>query len=59
MVLTGNGDGNIQCFEVQQGLKCTWGYGVDEVTVHCLKVMPDLKSVITGGEKGLALKVLL
>lgn len=57
MVLTGNGDGNIQCFDINQGLKCAWGYGADEVTVHCLKVAPDMKSVLCGGEKGMPLKV--
>jgi hypothetical protein len=38
-------------------LKCIWGYGADEISVNCLRIAPDLKSVITGGEKGLALKI--
>ena len=57
LVVTGGADGNVYCVDVAQNLKCIWGYGADEVTVHCMKLMPDLRSLITGGEKGLALKI--
>ena len=57
LVVTGGSDGNVYCFDVTQGLKCVWGFGADEVTVHCMRLMPDLRSLITGGDKGLALKI--
>lgn len=57
-VVVGCGDGNILTFDTRQNLECVWGYGVDEVgAVHCLKVLQDGKSIITGGDAGQPLKV--
>ena len=58
MVVAGCGDGNILTFNTQKALECIWGYGVDEVgAVHCLKVIQDGRSIITGGDAGQPLKV--
>jgi WD40 repeat protein len=59
LVLTGCGDGNILLYDLNKGSEPLWGYGVDNVgAVHCLKVTPDRKAVVTGGDSGQALKLI-
>lgn len=58
ILVTGCGDGNLLSFDLGKNMECLWGYGVDAVgAVHSLRVSPDCKSVITGGDSGVPLKV--
>ena len=52
IAIVGCGDGNILAFDTISG-ECLYGYGADSVgAVHCLKIAPDRKSVVTGGDSG-------
>ena len=58
LIITGCGDGNLLAFDTDRDGECVYGYGADEVgAVHCLRVTPDRKAVITGGDSGQALKI--
>ena len=53
LIIVGCGDGNILAFDTNQDGECIYGYGADDVgAVHCLKVTPDRKAVVTGGDSG-------
>ena len=54
LALVGTGDGNLLTFDIEApGSNCLYGYGCDEVgAVHCMRVAPDKKSLITGGDSG-------
>ena len=54
LAIVGCGDGNLLAFDItSSGADCLYGYGADEVgAVHCMKVTPDKKSLITGGDSG-------
>ena len=59
LAIAGCGDGNILAFDLQKGGECLYGYGADEVgAIHCMKVMPDLSSLLTGGDSGQPLKII-
>lgn len=51
-MIAGCGDGNILAFDLTN-LECLWGYGADEAgAVHCLKITPDHRSLVTAGDAG-------
>ena len=57
--MTGCGDGNLLAFDMDNGGECVYGYGADNVgAIHCLKVTPDKKALVSGGDSGQALKVI-
>ena len=59
LIVAGCGDGNMLVFDIRQGSELLYGYGADPVgALHCLKITPDRKAVLTGGDSGQALKIL-
>ena len=59
LIVTGCGDGNILAFDADRDGECVYGYGADDVgAIHCLKVTPDRKALVTGGDSGQALKII-
>ena len=58
LLIAGCGDGNILAFDIDRNGECVYGYGADNVgALHCLRVTPDKKALITGGDSGQALKI--
>ena len=58
LLIAGCGDGNILAFDIDKNGECVYGYGADNVgALHCLRVTPDKKALITGGDSGQALKI--
>jgi WD40 repeat protein len=53
LVVTGCGDGNMFVFDITKGSEPLYGYGADPVgALHCLRVTPDRRSIVTGGDSG-------
>ena len=53
LIVAGCGDGNMLVFDLDRGGECLFGFGADNVgALHCLKVSPDKKSIVTGGDSG-------
>lgn len=59
LVVTGCGDGNLLVFDMTRGPEPLYGYGADPVgALHCLRITPDRKGIVTGGDSGQALKII-
>jgi len=53
LALVGTGDGNLLAFDLKGNGECLYGYGADEAgAIHCMKIAPDKRSVITCGDSG-------
>src|SRR5688572_17963668 len=57
--ILGCGDGNIIAYDLNT-MECLYGYGVDTVgAVRCLKILPGVGRIVTGGDSGQGMEVLL
>ena len=62
LCVVGQADGNIAAFDLSQGGKTggtsLYGFGAEAVgAVNCMAVAPDMRTLITGGDSGQALKL--
>ena len=55
----GCGDGNIMAYSVDT-MECLYGYGADSVgAVKCIKIFPEVGRIVTGGDSGQGLIILI
>ena len=55
----GCGDGNIFGYKIDT-MECIYGYGADTVgAVRCIKILPEAGRIVTGGDSGQGLQVLI
>ena len=55
----GCGDGNIIAYNLDT-MECIYGYGVDTVGgVICIRILKDAGKIVTGGDSGQGMQVLI
>ena len=57
--VVGCGDGNIFGYNIDT-MECLYGYGADTVgAVRCIKILPEEGRIVTGGDSGQGLQIII